>query len=209
MISTSKLSILSAIAGTAVAMPISFSTNPSQHERRAADGEVQQRKSISTGGIIAIVVSIVVVVFIFGVAALLFSRRRRRKAKLSLTTTGAPVMNAPGPDYLPPMPERPGESPTTSTATTAAPVSQPRPKRQKPASAPLSMPPVMPPPSAARTSRLQRPPSPDAGIRFPAPKMPQPSFAGGFAISMSDRPGQASAASSYPAQPPMREPGFR
>ncbi|KAG9046789.1 hypothetical protein FS837_003661 [Tulasnella sp. UAMH 9824] len=127
--------------------------------------------------------------------------------KAGATTTGAPVLNAPGPNYLPPMPERPA----TESATTSQ-----RPHRQ-PAS--LGTPQWVPP-SAAKTSKVQRPPSPDDAMRFPTPKMPQPSasrrpqpsFAGGFAVSMYDSPdgpAATSAASPYPTHPAMREPGFR
>ncbi|KIO21381.1 hypothetical protein M407DRAFT_245510 [Tulasnella calospora MUT 4182] len=95
--------------------------------------------------------------------------------------------------------ERPaGESGATKTPSQ-------RPPRQ-PAPVSLGMPPV--PPSAARTSKLQRPPSPDA-IRFPTPKMPQPSFNGGFVVARHDGPVPAATVSPFGAQPAMREPGFR
>ncbi|KAG8955932.1 hypothetical protein FRC04_006380 [Tulasnella sp. 424] len=168
------------------------------HLWRRADGTVEQRKGLSTGGIIAIVVVVVVVVLIGLAAALLLSRRRRRLAAAkaaALANTGAPVPNAPGPNYLPPMPEL--ERPPAGSA----PTQQPQP--QRPAASGTVTP--IPAPSAAKTSKVQRPPSP---IRFPAaPQMPQPSFGGGFIIS-GDRGAQATA-SPYPVQPVMREPGWR
>ncbi|KAG8977449.1 hypothetical protein FRB90_008820 [Tulasnella sp. 427] len=153
------------------------------HSRRAASSGVEQRKGIPKGAVIAIVVVVVVVVLLVLIAALLLSRRRRRlaAAKTALGRTGSPMLNAPGPNYLPPMPENPTEEPKT-----------------QPGFAPL------PPPSAAQTSKLQPPPSPNQQpIGFPVPNVSQ---AAGYGPS---RHSGDSVPTAYPAQPPMREPGWR